>query len=517
MSRPEDPGRSASDPAAGSDPVGRVYLIGAGPGDPGLLTLRGAECLSLCDVVLYDGLSNREILTHAAGANCISVGKHGGDRIWKQDEIVAEILHHARAGKIVGRLKGGDPAVFARSAEEIDACVQAGIEFELVPGITAALAAGSYAGIPITHRGLASAVALVTGHEQPGKPESAIDWPALAKFPGTLVVYMGVTTARAWTSSLIGAGKDPATPTALVRRCSHADQQQIHCRLDEVADRLTPASKFRPPVITIIGEVTRLADTMHWLGRRPLFGQTVLVTRPAAKSDDLTRRLRSAGAAVITAPAIEITPVADPSSIDRCIDALADFDAVVFSSDAGVDHFLGRLMLRHDVRRLAGKTIGAVGGKTAAALRRYGVVADRVPTVSNAESFVDQFGGSMSRQSVLVVTASRGRTVMTDGLAAAGARVQTLVAYDHRDVETLPDGVIAAIDAGEVDWVTITSSATAENLVRLLGHRIDRLNVASLSPVTSDALRGLGVEVDLTATDASFESLTQSLIDHAEN
>ncbi len=245
------------------DMSGRVYLIGAGPGDPGLLTLRGAELLARADVVLYDGLSNADLLRHAPRAEQICVGKHGQSRIWRQEEIIEEMLRHALAGKTVARLKGGDPAVFARTAEEAEAVHQAGIPLEIVPGITAALAAGSYAGIPVTHRGLASAVALVTGHEEPSKSESALDWDALAKFPGTLVIYMGVTTAETWTRLLIEGGKSPQTPVAIIRRCSLPDQLTIHCRLSEVPKQLSPANKIRPPVIVIVGEVARLGETIQ--------------------------------------------------------------------------------------------------------------------------------------------------------------------------------------------------------------------------------------------------------------
>ena len=499
-------------PPSPSSPRGFVYLIGAGPGDPGLLTLRGAECLGRCDVVLYDGLSNPEILRHADSAVCISVGKHGGDRIWTQSEIVEELLTHVRTGKIVGRLKGGDPAVFARSAEEIDACVDAGIDFELVPGITAALAAGSYAGIPVTHRGMASAVALVTGHEEPGKTQSAIDWRALAQFPGTLVVYMGVTTADVWTSALIDAGKDPATPTALVRRCSHPDQQQIHCRLDEVADRLTPASKFRPPVITIIGPVTELAETMHWLRRRPLYGQTVMVTRAAAKSNELSDRLVQAGARVVNVPAIEISPLADPSPIDNTIRDLERFDAVIFCSDSGVNHFMRRLMILADARKFSDICVGAMGRRTAEALRSFGVNADLVPRSYNADDFVEEFGSELSSKKVLVVRASRGRENLADGLSLLGCDIESLVAYQHRDVEQWPPSVMEMIRADEVDWLTVTSSATATNLYRLLGETIHCTRVASLSPVTAGRLCELGIEVDATAESATFESLVQSII-----
>ncbi len=430
-------------------PVGRVYLIGAGPGDPGLLTLRGAELLRRSDVVLYDGLSNTDLLVHAARAEHISVGKHGQSRIWKQSEIIDEMLAHARAGRTVARLKGGDPAVFARTAEEVDALRGAEIEFEIVPGITAALAAGSFAGIPITHRGLASAVALVTGHEEPGKSESALDWDALAKFPGTLVIYMGVTTAEAWSGALIAAGKPADTPVALVRRCSLPDQQQIHCRLDEVADRMTPARKFRPPVIVIIGPVTRLAPTMDWVTRRPLFGQSVMVTRPIDQSLAMADALRELGAEVIIQPAIEIAPPSDWSDVDKSIHDLSRFDVIVFCSHNGVGFFLDRLIdLGYDMRRLAGLRIAVTGSKTAESLAAYRLKADIVPATFRAESLVeaiiDSLGSSVQqpandikRKNVLVIRASRGRDVMTDLLARGGAAVTEVVAYQNRDVTTV--------------------------------------------------------------------------------
>ena len=308
-----------------------VYLIGAGPGDPELLTLRGARCLELCDVVLYDGLSNVEILRMAPNAEHICVGKHGQSRIWKQQEIIDEMLRHVALGKIVARLKGGDPAVFARTAEEVDALNEAGIAFEIVPGITAALAAGFLRGdSPSPTAKLASAVALVTGHEEPDKPQSTLDWDALAKFPGTLVIYMGVTTAKSWTETLIGAGKDPATPVALVRRCSHPDQSSIHCRLDQVADRLTPSSKFRPPVIAIIGAVSKLAESMNWIHRRPLHGKSILVTRPFQQASDLSGSIRDLGGTPLVAPAIEIKPLDDYSLLDESFKKLPQTGLLIF-------------------------------------------------------------------------------------------------------------------------------------------------------------------------------------------
>lgn len=491
---------------------GRVYLIGAGPGDPGLLTLRGAELLGRCDVVLYDGLTNPELLQHAPTALRICVGKHGQSRIWRQSEILDELLEHARGGKTVARLKGGDPAVFARTAEEIEALRQADIPFEVVPGITAALAAGSYAGIPITDRRLASAVALVTGHEEPEKSESALDWSALARFPGTLVIYMGVTTASAWTAALLAAGKPPETSAAIIRRCSFFDQQTIHCRLDQVADRLTPASKLRPPVIVIIGPVTQLAETMDWVRRRPLFGQTVLVSRPADQADALAAPLRERGAEVLLQPAIEIGPPPDAAAVDRAIDAAGDCDVVVFCSRNGVQHFLDRLLQRRkDVRSLAGVQIAAVGSKTAAALAEYHLRADLIPNDFRAESLAQLLAPQATGKRIMIVRASRGRDLLSDQLSAAGADVTQVVAYSHLDVQQADPQIVRLAQQGKIDWVTVTSSASAESLARMFGDALKRSKIASLSPVTSKTLVDLGFEVAVEADPYTIESLVESL------
>jgi len=422
--------------------IGCVYLIGAGPGDPGLLTLRGAELLGQADVVLYDGLCNPLLLRHAPTAEQICVGKHGQSRIWKQQEIIDEMLRHARAGRRVARLKGGDPAVFARTAEEVEALQQAGLPMEIVPGITAALAAGSFAGIPVTHRGLASAVALVTGHEEPDKPESAIDWDAIAKFPGTVVVYMGVTTAQAWTDALLAAGKSGQTPAAIVRRCSLPDQQVIRCRLDEVADQLTPANKLRPPVIVILGPVSELADSIHWVKCRPLLGQTILVTRPAEQADALAEPLRQLGARVVLQPVIEISPLDDWSQVDQTIRSISDFDYIVFCSHNGVQSFLGRMLdQRKDLRHLAGAKLAVVGEKTAKSLREFHLRADMVPPDFCAESLAETLGESVRGKRVLILRASRGRDVLADALQHSGADVTQLATYKHTDVEQADDVV----------------------------------------------------------------------------
>ena len=489
-----------------------VFLIGAGPGDPGLLTLRGAELLGRCDVVLYDGLSNSQLLAHAPRAELICVGKHGQSRIWRQEEIIDEMLRHARAGKVVARLKGGDPAVFARTAEEAEALRDAGIAFEIVPGITAALAAGSYAGIPITHRKYASAVALVTGHEEPDKDESALDWDALAKFPGTLVVYMGVTTAGAWTAALMQAGKPADTPAAILRRCSLPDQQTVHCRLDEVAGRLTPATKMRPPVIVIIGEVTRLAHSMSWFDTRPLFGKTVLVTRAEQQADELAEPLRSLGAEVITQPAIRIEPLESFDQLDREIARLADYDYLVFSSRNGVQHFMQRFLeVVGDLRDLAWTKIAVVGPRTADMLATYHIRADVVAEGMSADSLAESLLEEAADNQFLLVRANRGPDTLAQHLQQAGGEVRSIVAYSHTDVSHPDDAILRRMAAGEIDSVTVTSDAIARSVVRLFGDALHQTRLVSLSPGVTQTLRSLGFTVAAEAAVPTMQSLVDAI------
>jgi uroporphyrinogen III methyltransferase/synthase len=491
-----------------------VFLVGAGPGDPGLLTLRGAEVLKTADVILYDGLCNPDLLAHASSsAQQICVGKHGQARIWRQDEINAEIVRHASLGRKVVRLKGGDPAVFARTAEEVEAVTNAGLAFEIVPGITAALAAGSYAGIPITHRGIASAVALVTGHEEPDKPESALDWDALARFPGTLVVYMGVTTVESWTSALLQAGKRPDTPSAILRRCSLPDQQTLLCRLDEVADRLTPAHRFRPPVIVIIGAVAQLHSTMSWFDRRPLFGQRILVTRPEDQADELTHPLRRLGADVLQQPAITIRATSHPEPLDHALNQLSDFDLIAFSSRNGVRYFCERLLANGaDLRSLAHLRIAAVGAKTAERLAEFHLRADIIPADFRATALLEMLAPFASGLRILLPKASRGSTTLADGLRGLGASVHEVVCYDHRDVEQPEPANLLAMQQARIAWTTVTSNAIAHSLVALFGSSLQQTQLVSLSPQISRTLTELGFPPAAEATNATMESMLEAIV-----
>ncbi|MCH2128423.1 MAG: uroporphyrinogen-III C-methyltransferase [Pirellulaceae bacterium] len=495
-------------------PPGTVYLVGAGPGDPELVTLRAVECLRQADVILYDYLVNPEILVHAAGeAERICLGRHGQGRIWTQTEIHQQMIDAAQAGRTVVRLKGGDPAVFARATEEIEALESAGIPLEIVPGITAALAASSFAGIPVTHRQLASAVALVTGHEESGKPSSRVDYAALAKFPGTLVIYMGVTTAPDWTSELLKAGKSPDTPVAIIRRCSWPDQIIVRCQLSELAELLQTPRKLRPPIIVIIGEVAQLPSATSWFEERPLFGQRILITRPADQATPLRQRLTSLGANVFVQPAIAIHPPDDWDEVDKVIERLCDFDWLVFSSANGVRFFLQRLSdLGHDLRRLGHTQLACIGPSTANELRRFHLRCDLIPDEYRAEALAESLSKEVSDKRVLLLRASRGREVLAERLQQVAAEVKQVVVYCSTDLET-PDRQIADhIAAGRFDWVTVTSSAIARSLVALFGEDLQKARLASISPVTSNTLRELHIEPTAEAADYTIDGMVKAIL-----
>jgi uroporphyrinogen III methyltransferase/synthase len=494
--------------------TGMVYLIGAGPGDPGLITLRGCEVLRRADLVLYDYLVNAQILEQAApSAERICLGRHGRGKLVPQDEINRTLVREAGRGRVVARLKGGDPAVFARAAEEVDALTAAGVPFEIVPGITAALAAGSYAGIPITHRDVASSVALVTGQEKPGKEASALDYGALARFPGTLVFYMGVTTAPVWSRALLDAGKPPDTPAAIVRRCSWPDQQVIACTLGEIPDVLA-AKKIRPPALVIVGEVARLRQARTWFERRPLFGQTVLVTRPEHQARELREPLAELGARVLIQPAIEISDPPDWVPVDRAIADVRSYHWLVFSSANGVRYFLNRLLASgHDLRRLGEAKIAAIGPATAETLAEYHLRADLQPAEYRAESLAAALAAEARGRRFLLLRASRGREVLADDLRAAGGEVEQIVVYQSRDAAAPDAEIAAALKAGEIAWTTVTSSAIARSLVRLFGDDLRKTRLAAISPITSGVLRQLGHEPTAEASAYTMDGVVRAMLE----
>lgn len=516
--------------------IGQVALVGAGPGDPGLLTVRGLACLRAADAVLYDYLVNPALLDETS-ADCqqICLGKHGttrleeiahaesGDivaerpqRLWSQTEINAKLVELALAGKRVVRLKGGDPMIFGRLAEECAALAERKIPFEIVPGITAALAAPAYAGVFVTQRENASAVALITGHEQEAKESTALDYAALAAFPGTLVFYMGVTRVREWSAALLTAGKSSQTPVVVVRRCAWPDQTQFTTTLDRVVAELTER-RLRPPILCIVGEVAAAKEQAAWFTQRPLFGRTILITRPAAQAAALVERLQELGAHCMIQPTIEITPPHDWSHVDRMLTRLADFSWLIFSSANGVRYFMERLMQTgRDARAFGPARIGAIGPATAEALGAWHLRADLVPAEYRAESLadaiIDDANGRLQGQKCLLLRASRGREVLAEMLSAAGAEVEQITVYESRDLAQADPEIAAALAAGRVDWITVTSSAIARSMANLFGQQLKGIKLVSLSPITSATLTELGFTHAAEAVEYTMAGLVAAIL-----
>ncbi|NIL98096.1 MAG: uroporphyrinogen-III C-methyltransferase [Planctomycetales bacterium] len=497
-----------------SGKTGRVYLVGAGPGDPGLITVRGVQLLRSADVVVYDYLANPLILLHArAGTETICLGRHGQGRIMSQEEVNRLLVDRAAAGLEVVRLKCGDPAVFGRMAEELEALVAGKIGFEIVPGITAALAAPSLAGVPVTHRDGSSAVALVTGQEQLGQDgPPKVDFAALARFPGTLVFYMGITTAPSWSSALIEAGLATSTPAVIVRRCGWTDQQVIPATLGEVADKIDQ-EKLRPPAVVMIGQACRPETLFSWSRKRPLTGQTVLVTRPLHQAAEMCGKLVERGAGCMVQPAIAIEPPADWSPVDQALDQLATYDWLVFSSANGVRSLLDRIWQRQgDLRCLGDTQLAVIGPRTAEALGHYYLKADVEPAAYRAEALADALAAGAANRRFLLCRASRGRDVLAQRLTAAGGQVDQIVVYHSRDVAQPAEEVRQALQAGQVDWITVTSSAIARSLAAMFGDLLRRSRVASISPVTSETLRELGYPPHVEAVDYTTDGLIDAMV-----
>jgi uroporphyrinogen III methyltransferase/synthase len=495
-------------------PLGKVYLVGAGPGDPGLLTMRGAECLQVADVVLYDYLAGPELLAHVRpDAELVCLGRHGHGRLLTQTEINDRMVLEARAGRTVVRLKGGDPAIFGRLTEEMMALDAVEVPYEVVPGVSAAQGASSYAGIPLTDRDDASCVAFVTGQECTSKEkQGGLDYAALANFPGTLVFYMGLTTAPQWSQALLQHGKSPDTRVAIVRRATFADQQTIFTTLGRVTEHLGPG-KLRPPAVVLVGDVARERSAANWFTSRPLFGRTLLVTRPEHQAESMTARLRSLGANVLHQPAIEIREPADWAPVDAAIARLAEFDWLVFSSRNGVEYFLNRLIaVGLDLRALGGRRLAAIGPATVEALAEYHLTADICPNTYRAEALAEALAPHARGRSVFLARASRGREVLAELLTAAGGNVTQAVVYESRDVVEPDTDVLAALMAGHVDWTTVTSSAIARSLVRMFGDALRHTKLVAISPLTAEVLTELGHPPAVVAADYTGEGIVAAIL-----
>jgi uroporphyrinogen III methyltransferase/synthase len=498
-----------------------VYLVGAGPGDPGLITVRGRDLLTTCDAIVYDALVNPQLiessrLGRATDVERIFVGKRGGAPSMEQDAITAILVRLALEGKHVVRLKGGDPFVFGRGGEEAVALAHAGIDFEIVPGITAGVAAPAYAGIPVTHRGVATSVTFITGHEDPGKDRDQTDWAALARAGGTLVLYMGVSRLGKIADALIAGGRSRDTPAALIEWGTYPHQRTVTATL-ETLSAVAAREKVIAPSIAVVGDVVALREEIGWFDRRPLFGRTIVVTRAREQQSQLRVWLESAGATVIEAPAIRIEPL-DQAPLRRALARIARYQWLVVTSRNAVDLVWSAMRdLGLDARALAATKLCAVGPATASALLEHGLAVDVIPERYVAEGVIEKLRerDDVRGARVLFARAAGARDLLPAALREMGATVDEVEIYaavpDLSGLDTLRD----AVDAGRVDLVTFTSASTVRYFVEALGaERARSMRGASMGPITSEAARTLGVPIEVEAPESTIASLVGAIIGH---
>jgi len=498
---------------------GKVFLVGAGPGDPGLITVRGKQLIEMADAVVYDALANSILLPPGARTTgrpeLYYVGKRSGAKdTVTQDEINSLLVKLAREGKRVVRLKGGDPFVFGRGSEEAQAMNDASVPFEIVPGITAGIAAPAYAGIPVTHRGLSTSVTFVTGHEDPAKPTTQTNWAALAKSGGTIVLYMGVKTLSNVSAALIGGGMPGDIPAAAIQWATHPKQRTVVATLETLPAKAVEQN-VSAPVITVIGWSIVLRDELNWFERRPLFGRRIVVTRAAQQAAELSERLRELGADVIEMPATQIARL-DLAPLRTEIDRLSLYNWLIFTSKNAISIFWEQLLgAGKDARVLAGLNVAAVGPATAGALLEHGIAVDVIPTRFVAEGLIEmlQTRDDLGGAKVLYVTAEGARDVLPQALKDLGADVTRIETYrsivDGEGAEKL----VRAIEAGNVDLVTFTSASAVRGYVDAVGEDVAlRVPAASIGPQTSDALREAGIEVKGQAEESTLDSLASAVV-----
>lgn len=494
---------------------GKVYLVGAGPGDADLLTLRGSRLLQSADCIVYDKLIDAKLLQMGRPeAERIYVGKQASYHCLPQTKINELLIECARRGKTVVRLKGGDPLLFARGGEEALALKEAGIDYEIVPGVTAALAAAATSGIPLTHRGVASAVAFVTGHEDPSKPDS-LDWKSLAAFPGTVVVYMALRRIGAVCKELIAAGRSADCPVALVE-WGGTNRQKVHASTVERLANGEPVP-LASPALAVIGQVCQFREQIGWIEKRPLFGQTILLPRAAEQADETAQVLQELGAVVICEPVFEILPPDDWQPVDQCLQELATFDWLVFTSRNGVTSFLGRLLQQRDLRALANLKIAAIGPGTAAELERFHLKADLIPDDFRAEALADALSTVAKGKRILIARANRGRQILVETLSAVASEVTQVTVY--RQVDRLQPSAATAelLREGKIDVVLLSSSNMASGFFRWLDetsaqHVRQRTRLISISPITTQRIREEGFEAALEAQSYTLQGMIDVLL-----
>jgi uroporphyrinogen III methyltransferase/synthase len=496
----------------------KVYLVGAGPGDPGLITVKGLECIKRSDVVIYDFLASAVLLKNASkNAEIIYVGKKGSDHTFSQDDINALIVKKAKKGLTVTRLKGGDPFIFGRGGEEAEVLIDANIPFEIVPGITSAIAVPAYAGIPLTHRKFTSTLAFVTGHEDPTKKESSIDWNALAKGIGTLVFLMGVKNLHHIREGLISHGMSPETPAALVRWGTTAKQVTVTGTIDTIIE-LKNTYDIKPPAILVVGHVVGLREKIKWFESRPLLGRSIVVTRSREQSSDLVKRLSDLGAECLECPTISVVPPDDLTPLDTAIDNLSTYDWLMFTSVNGVSFFFNRLFEKNkDVRDLNHVRTAVIGPATAKRLFGFGLNSDIVPESYRAESVIQAFSNEdIIGKKILLPRAKEARQVLPLALTKMGAIVDDVTAYCNQAVKDDADMVLKRLKERTIDMITFTSSSTVKNFHALLpsegsNNLIQGVAIASIGPITADTARKLGFDVHIVAESYTIAGLCEAI------
>lgn len=509
-------------PQTTSVPLGKVYLVGAGPGDPGLITLRGKYLLEHAEVVVYDYLANPKLLSYVPKtAKLIYAGKKGGGlHAFTQEGINQLLVDHAKEGKMVVRLKGGDPFIFGRGAEEIEELVGEGIDFEVVPGVTSATAAATYAGIPITHREYTASVAFVTGHEDPTKKFSNISWEKLATGVGTIVIYMGIKTLPSITQKLIDFGRSPDTPVAVVRWASTPQQRSVVGTLTTICDVVAKAD-IKPPALVIVGEVVKLRSTIDWFERRPLFGRRIVVTRTREQASDLVAKLEEYGAECLEYSTIHIEPVADYRVLDQALAEIDSYGWLLFTSINAVSYFFKRLYsLDLDSRCLAATKIAVVGRATAEELLKYGVRADLIPEKFTGEGLAEALVKTEVKGSrILLPRALKASEILPEVLGDAGAEVTIAPTYQNIPPQGRKEELRDQLESGSVDLITFTSSSTVTNFLTMLGaadsdelrRLLDGVSIAAIGPITADTVREHGLRVDIQPQRFTIDDMVQAI------
>ncbi|WP_166238880.1 uroporphyrinogen-III C-methyltransferase [Paenibacillus turpanensis] len=507
--------------------AGKVFLIGAGPGDPKLITVKGLEALKRADVVVYDRLASPRLLQYARPeAEKIFVGKLPDKHMMKQEDINRLLVDLGLQGKLVARLKGGDPSVFGRVGEEAELLAECGVPFEIVPGITSSIAVPAYAGIPVTHRDFTSSFSIVTGHEYPNKTYNKINWPNLAQASGTLIFLMGVANLENICHELITGGKSPQTPVALIRWGTWMEQETLTGTLETIVEQVKKA-EFRSPAVIIVGEVVRLREKIAWFEKRPMFGRRVLVTRSRSQSSDLTDAIERLGGEAVELPVIRIQPTSEPAAsaaFNEALDRLPEYDWIVFTSANGVEHMLQRMRERKlDIRRMARAKIAAVGPKTEDTLAKYGLITEVLP--SQGEFRAEQLPEALADfvkpgETVFLPRGNLADTELPKRLREMGLKTVEAVAYENVPETCGGEEGLEMLLEGGVDTVTFTSSSTVVNLIELLKRQgieepavlLNRLNIACIGPVTAKAAEDAGLRITAVSERATISSLVDTLL-----